>query len=304
MIKRIGTAAALAAVTGTMASADSFSLPVEYLDVELSFANTDGEETGEATFSNLQIASEFTSNNIFGSVGLLYSQQEFSGREFSYWAFEGLVGYNINPNIGVYGVVQSEGGDRRDTENYVGFGAVYRLNMGEVGIEAFDYDDETAITIYGGYEVSPELDFFGSLTKFEDDDGLTYGIGGSYDTEQSETDFFILGYSDYDEYLVSLSTDYFFTDDIKGIASIGADIFEGQTIGNWRLGGGYQIKDGMWVEATYGEPFASGDRVFVQDASFFGIKLTFEYGGDASARTKAIEASQTIFQDVFVGGKF
>ena len=288
--------ASLATVAiASSAAAQSGPMSVfNYGHVDLSYTQSDysGFDLNILAFTGY---GDFSSGAIFGSVGAISQRFESGGSEETRTNAELLLGYNFG-DFGVYGLYQRRafgGSGRTFVDNTYGLGGVYNGQGFEVGIEVTDGEDgdEQATLLYAGTDTIPDLYVFGALAMFEQQDGTSYILGAEYDTDVSRTLGVMVGESDSDFTRFFIETEYLFTPDIKGTASIAAVVGEGEYLGQWAIGGGYMVADQLWLEASYGEAFQTFPAPEVNNIS---IGLTYEFGGDPSARTRLREAVQEL----------
>lgn len=260
-------------------SSGALAQEITYVDLSYTFNQL---ETGgdEITDNRLEGMVEYTTGQILLSGDLEYRTISPGSGDVSIYDLAVGAAYMVTPQALVGAGVRTAGSDQAGTENINGWDvfAQYVEPTFGVAIAVLDTDaddDETLTTGYGEYTVRPGLDLGIQISKFSDADSTNFHLSADYAMGVVDLRGYYQGNSEDDTGIIGLRGHYLVSSDIRLGASyqtvVGSDAtdFDAYTIN-----GGYQISEGVWIDALYGGLSGFGS----DDIDRIEVGITFETG--------------------------
>ena len=173
--------------------------------------------------------------------------------------------------------VDPETGD--STTGFEVFGQYQTAQFG-VGLNVRQQDtdeDNITTTVVGEYAVAPGITLGAFVSDESDFDTTVYRGSADYDQGPVTARAFVTGENDVDGGLFGVRGSYEITPQIRASASyqtLFGDDFNEDSV--YSIGAGYQIVDGLWFDASYGQIDAEDNAA---DADRIQAVLSYELGG-------------------------
>lgn len=154
--------------------------------------------------------------------------------------------------------------------------AQYRTNEFGVGIRVLqnlDSDD----TLYLGvatFEVSPGLELGLGLTSTSETDGTGYVASANYDQGPIDGRVYFAGNSESDDNIFGVRGSYEFAGAFRGTAAFESISGGEDEYTSYKIGAGYRITDGAWVDASIGQIDPSNGEAI----DTLSLSISFETG--------------------------
>lgn len=292
MIRTFSTTAIIALIAGA-ASADG--LTYGYGSFDYSNFSVDGNE---ADISLLQGAVEYEINQ-FLLTGDVDHRRITDGASVDFTQYSVGAAFKATPEIlagvGLLGMT----GDVGDRNGFEVFGQYQTQQFGvALNVTKPNNDfDNVITTVYGVYQATPSVTLgLSLLQQSEFDDTTNYELSAEYNEGPIDLRGYYDGFSDDDAGLLGFRGSYEVTPDIRVLADYQTLVgTSSNDINAYRIGGGYQFAETVWVDAFYGQVSFGGP-----DIDRIGLQLTFETGVrqriDSTFNQNDLEDGQAGFQ--------
>ncbi|MFG5380637.1 hypothetical protein [Yoonia sp. R2-816] len=195
-------------------------------------------------------------------------------------AYAIAAGYMFTPEVlaGAGVLIADEEGDAEDTEGFELFGQYQTAEFGVgLNVAKFDADEDNVTTsLYGEFVATPGVTLAGFVITESEFDGSDFNLSADYEDGAIAVRAFYNDSTEDDEGVFGVRGHYEFTPQLRASASyatnLGDDLPDGSV---FAIGGGYQIVDGLWVDANYG--IVDSDEVS-GDIDRIQASLTYELG--------------------------
>ncbi|WP_341368879.1 hypothetical protein [Yoonia sp. BS5-3] len=265
----------MTAVAALMA-APAFADGVTYGRLSYDFSDYDADASGEFDVRLLQgdveyeisqflLTGQIANSAVNGdNVGTGYGAS--AAYKFAPGVLAGLGLFAFDPEIG-------------DTTNgFEAFGQYETAQFGvAVNISQADFDeDNITTTFYGEAAIAPAVSVGTILSTESEFDGTAYKLIAEYNEGPIQARSTIDSNSEFDGGVFGVRGTYDITPQIRAAAvyqtTYGDDFVEADV---FTIGGGYQLVDGLWFDASYG---VINDETIADEVVHLQASLTFETG--------------------------
>lgn len=278
-------------------AAPAFADGVTYGRLSYDFSNYDNDAGAEFDFRFLQGDVEYEISQFLLSGQILNFAAEGDNIGTSYGA---AAAYKFAPEalagLGVF-AFDPDFGDT--TNGFEAFGQYETAQFGAaVNVAKSDVDeDNVTTTFFGEVAAAPAVRLGASLATESEFDGTGYKLIAEYNEGPVDARTTIDGNSELEGGLFGVRGTYDITPQIRAAAvyqtTFGDDFAEQDVIA---FGGGYQLVEGLWFDASYG---VIDGEFFADDVTHLQASLTFETGSrqrlDSRFSQDAIDDAQAGF---------
>lgn len=274
MLRSLSLTAAAALLAGPV-MADG----INYALIGYDYTNLSQDGSDDVNFGDLQGAVEYEFSQFLLSADVRNLNIEVGSASGSATAYALGAAYMLSPEalVGLE-VLGVEPEDDDSTTGYGVFGqfqtAQYALGL---NIAQQDSDEDNITTnIYGEFVTSDALKLGVQVASESEFDGTKSYFSADYAQGAIEARTFVVSNNDTDGGLFGLSANYQFSGQFRASAAYqtlyGDDFAE---INAFSIGGGYQVTDGLWIDAGYGQ--IGGDDL-ADNIDVIQASLTYELG--------------------------
>jgi hypothetical protein len=266
----LATAASLAA-TGAIAETN-------YLYGELSYGQIDFVYGGPA-LNELDGSGAYEGSTGAFTYGADISYKKLSSDFYEYElkSYNVELGYAFTPSLSVVGGGGTFNIYDQNLSTYYG-GLEYAYNdftfgLGGVQRENGTDTDETgyAFVEYDNGTYSANIGY----TKLEDSEVDVWVIGAEYESDrfELEMDSSTISFDGFTQGLITLDGKYNIRENVRLVAEVNHFHFDSFDTGitSYQIGAGYQIRDDLWLDATFGSQSFDGEKIF--DTLNIGITI-------------------------------
>ena len=282
---RFSAVMALAAtVIGGAASAQEFT----YFTYGSSYGNV-GTTSGDIDIYRLSFSGEYDANPFFLAGG--FSAQGADGPlgTAEQYRIDALAGYLIEPQLMLYLDLQATHVGGGDTYTRFSPGIEHTREKRTVGFYLEGDSDSIPVTVaYYGHRFSEETEVMFQLSHNDISDTIVYTLVADHEFEGLELTALWSGEENAPNNVIGVHSSYDFDNDFRLLG--GMTYIEDMLSNSTKLydfGAGYQLRDNMWLDATYTKVDGSTN---LEDSFFIGIR--FEQGDHRLLRHR-IEAAQS-----------
>jgi hypothetical protein len=273
--------ACLLATTASLAATGAFA-ETNYLAGTLGYGKID--YTGsDYSLSEFNLGGDFEGSTGAFTYGVDAELLKYSDGDLSFQ----LKSYNLDLGYAFSPSLTAVGGASRfeifdETFNSYSLGLEYAYNhftFGVGGRQMHSEYDGTAETGYGFVEYDNDT-YSANLGYTEQWDTKVWNLGAAYDSDlfELELDAVTLDYDGYGYAAVSLDGKYNVKEKFRILAGLKYFYFDpdfgGEKNTEYALGAGYQVRDDLWLDATFGRANFNGESVY----DTLRVGVTYEIG--------------------------
>lgn len=231
-------------------------------------------------------AGEYQAGNFLFNGGLSIDRLSGGGNSADITQISARVTYLISPNTAFYGGLDYADIEGVSDATVYGLGAEYNANGFGVGINYSDPDvngAEATTAIYAGYAVSDDLELFAAYSSTDGEGVPTIGL-----EFENETYDVAAVYSSNDGiYIFSATGFYDFGNQFR--VSGGYTELNGE-VDLMSVGGGYEVSNDLWIDASYGQASGGGESIDV-----IGLSIVYDFGDETLLIDRAQNAQGKAF---------
>lgn len=289
MLRSMTTTAALALLAGS-AAADGISYA--YLSYDYQDFSTDALANPTVTLFQGQVEYELNQFVLGADINNTAIDSDIGTGDFQEYGFSGA--YRVSPQIlAGLGMQFFSEGDVDET-TYEIFGQYVADPFGAAINYTFDDDDNSITGLFGQYAVNAGIDVGAVIFTNSVDDGFDYHISGDYAQGAIDGRVFLAGNSEVDGQTFGVRGNYAFGEAFRATASYETTLGGDFTDTALRIGGGYEVTEGVWLDASYGQL----DLEDIDTVDVLRALITFEMGDRARLDN---EMTQDIVEDAWFG---
>ena len=274
MLRSLSLTAAAAILAGP-AMADG----INYALIGYNYTNISADGVEDLNMGDLQGAVEYEFSQFLLSADVRHVNVEVDSESSSATVYAFGAAYMLSPEALVG--LEVLGVEPEDGDSTTGYGVFGQLQTAQyaLGVHVSQQDsdqDNITTNIYGEFVTSDALTLGVQVNSESEFDGTTSYFSADYEQGAIEARTFIISNNEVDGGLFGLSASYQFSAQFRVSAAYqtlyGEDTDDADA---FSVGGGYQITDGMWIDASYGQ---IGGDTYIDGIEIIQASLTYELG--------------------------
>ena len=274
MLRSLSLTAAAAILAGP-AMADG----INYALIGYDYTNISADGVEDLNTGNLQGAVEYELSEFLLSADVRHVTVEIDSESSSATVYAFGAAYMLSPEALVG--LEVLGVEAEDADATTGYGVYSQFQTAQyaLGVHVSQQDsdqDNITTNIYGEFVTSDALTLGVQVNSESEFDGTTSYFSADYEQGAIEARTFIISNNEVDGGLFGLSASYQFSAQFRVSAAYqtlyGEDTDDADA---FSVGGGYQITDGMWIDASYGQ---IGGDTYIDGIEIIQASLTYELG--------------------------